>query len=251
MDSRLGGLKLKTSLLALADLALPRVCLICGKPLMLSEKHLCMSCLASLPETHFAALSHNPMADKFNAAMSLDDYEPYAYAAALYYYSSGSPYKLINLSLKYGRNLSSGRYFASLLASQLAASEIYADADLVVPVPLHWSRQLRRGYNQAEVIARELSKGLGIACEPHLLKRNRRTRTQTRLSVEQKAVNVSGAFEINRRRAQKNKEVKHIIVVDDVFTTGATIRACHTALRAFYPPQVRISAVTLGFVGAI
>ena len=83
MDPRLNSLSLKTSLSALLDLVLPRVCVVCGRPLIPQERHLCLECLSDLPETRYAPLGHNPMADRFNAKIQVDEYEPSAYAAAL------------------------------------------------------------------------------------------------------------------------------------------------------------------------
>ena len=83
MDPRLDGQTLKTSLSALLDLVLPRVCVVCGRPLLPQEEHLCLECRADLPQTHYATLGHNPLADRFNARIQTDEYEPYAYAAAL------------------------------------------------------------------------------------------------------------------------------------------------------------------------
>ena len=246
MDPRLTGLDLKTSLSALLDLVLPRVCVVCGRPLMPSEHHLCLECLGDLPETRYATLGHNPMADRFNAKIRVDEYEPYAYAAALYHYRGDAGYKRISQALKYHRDFGTGRWAARLLGTRLAASPLFADVDLVVPVPLHWTRQWQRGYNQAAVIAREVGQLLGAPCAAHLLRRARRTRSQAHLSGEAKARNVSGAFALRRGR---KPAAAHILLIDDVFTTGATLAACHAALRQAYGPQVRISVATLGAVG--
>lgn len=247
MDPRLTGLDLKTSLSALLDLVLPRVCLVCGRPLLPRERHLCTECLADLPETHYAPLGHNPMADRFNARIQVDEYEPYAYAAALFHYRAESGYKKIPQALKYHRNFSAGRWAARLLGGRLAASPLFADVDLVVPVPLHWSRRWRRGYNQAAVIAREVARALDAPCSERLLRRRRRTRSQAHLpGREQRAANVAGAFALRQGRAP---QARHILLIDDVFTTGATLAACHDALRRACSPQVRISVATLGVVG--
>ena len=246
MDPRLTGLDLKTSLSAALDLVLPRVCLVCGRPLLPQERHLCTSCLSDLPETRYAPLGHNPMADRFNARIDPEEYEPYAYAAALFHYRADSGYKKIPQALKYQRNFAVGRHFARLLGVRLAASPLYADVDLVVPVPLHWTRHWRRGYNQAAVIAREVARSLGAPHAPRLLRRCRRTRSQTRLTVAAKAANVSGAFALRRNAAPS---ARHILLIDDVFTTGATLAECHKALRRHYGPQVRISVATLAAVG--
>lgn len=246
MDPRLTGLDLKTSLSALLDLVLPRVCVVCGSPLMPREHHICLECLGDLPETRYAILGHNPMADRFNARIQVDEYEPYAYAAALYHYRADAGYKRISQALKYHQDIGTGRWAARLLGERLADSPLYADVDLVVPVPLHWTRLWQRGYNQAAVIARELGRLLEAPCAERLLRRTRRTRTQTRLSGEAKARNVSGAFAL---RSARRPVARHILLVDDVFTTGATLAACHAALRRAYGPQVRISVATLGVVG--
>lgn len=250
MDPKLELLNLKTSLSAIADLVLPRVCVVCGRALLLQERHICTTCMADLPETHFAACSHNPMADRFNSMIDNERFEPYAYAAALFHYVDDSDYRNITRSLKYGGDVHAGRYFSRMLAARLGASIFYSDVDLVLPVPLHPTRRRARGYNQSEVIAKELADRLGADLETKLLVRTRKTRSQTQLSGEDKKTNVAGAFALRPERIRSlGMQPKHILIVDDVFTTGATLAACHAALRQGFGSEVRISAASLAFAG--
>ena len=244
-------LNLKTALSAIADLVMPRVCVVCGASLDGEEKHICRDCFTDLPLTGFSLLERNPMADKFNAGFNSDEYEPYAHAAALFYYSPESPYSRLTQVLKYDGNISAGRLLSRMLAEDLESSPFYADVDAIVPVPLHWTRFLKRGYNQSAVIARCLSSEMGAPCLPKLLKRTRRTRSQTTLGMEGKALNVSGAFAVDAKSAGRIPAPRHILLVDDVFTSGSTMGACRAALKAHYGPELRVSAASLAFVGRL
>lgn len=264
MDERLRRLTLRSSLSALADLLMPRVCIVCGRTLTARERHICLKCLADMPLTRFERWERNPMAVRYNGKIS--SFEPFQRAAALFFYGD-SGYVNIPQGLKYGRKFAEGRYFAAMLGSCLADSPLFSDVDLVVPVPLHFMRKMRRGYNQAEVIAREVAKALGARMCPRLLVRKRRTRSQTKLSFEDKQANVAGAFAVrpwrgnvlrseresepaspHQTRKEDAGEVRHILIVDDVFTSGATLCACHDALRRIFLPHVRISVATLAVV---
>ena len=277
---------------ALADLLFPRACLVCGCRLGIHERHLCLSCAADVPYTLFWRQPHNPMADRFNAVLERHrgtERMAYAYAAALLYYKG--PYRSIPRALKYHGDLSAGRFYGALLGRRLASAPHFADVDLIIPVPLHWTRRWSRGYNQAEILARALAEALssghlsgrGAVCRTDLLVRARRTRTQTRLSVEEKARNVASAFRVPERsgamarlwrwairlicnvlhirRALFDGEsplfdgesprsvlasARHIVLVDDTFTTGATLYACYAALRPY--TSARISIATLAVV---
>lgn len=235
---------------AIADLLMPRTCLACGAELGPEEEHLCESCWKDLPRTRYWKLRENPMAESFNALIQRNmgenvRYQPYGYAAALYLYKGG--YREISKALKYRRNFAAGRCFGRLLGKTLAETEFFRDVDLVVPIPLHWTRRWQRGYNQAAVIAREVAACLGCPCDTRLLKRTRHTRTQTHLNAEGRAANVAGAFQVNLRgwgklsgKMAKSGEddgvseglrFRHCLLIDDVFTTGATAASCERAIR--------------------
>lgn len=279
---------------AAVDLLLPRVCVVCGRKLYLDEEHLCLMCWAELPLTHFWERSHNPMADKFNGLIetALNGRERYAYAAALFFYDGAGTFRRIPHQLKYHADLRLGRRFGRLLGQKLRLAEHLCDVDLVIPVPLHWTRHWKRGYNQAEVIAAGVARELGIEMRTDILRRRRRTRTQTKVDPRDKSANVTGAFiaritqlnspetlllqEVNvwlnertmpkghtslesqasqeghasqDSQAEGNAGYRHILLIDDVFTSGSTLHACFTALRTVFPPSVRISVASLAFVG--
>ena len=295
MDNRITNITLQTLLRSLGDLLMPRVCAVCGRQLLAQERHLCLVCEAGIPFTRFEGLLHNPMADKYNSLVESSRYER---AAALFYYAGD--YRKITQALKYGRNFSLGRRAARELGTRLAASGLWHGVNIVCPVPLHWTRRWRRGYNQASVIAREVALALRSAASCHserpfchsarpfchserpfchserpfchseraqrveesppfalfvptLLRRVRRTGTQTRLAQEARSVNVSGAFCVRERvarrlRKQIGPDLNEILIIDDVCTTGATLASCYAALRGAFGPDVRISAATLAFV---
>jgi len=238
-------LEMNTILGAVADLALPRVCVVCGRSLTLSEEVICLPCLEDLPQSYLWLQSHNTMADEFNARISgrTPGFEPYSYACALYFYVPGSLYNNISIALKYKRNFAAGEFFASMLAKRICEAPHFADVDAVVPVPLHWTRRWKRGYNQAELIASAIARELHAPLMPQLLVRKHRTNTQTRLGSEAKGANVKGAFCSGKRVPG----LRHILLVDDVYTTGATLAECHHALRKVYDGKLRISVATLAY----
>ena len=235
---------------AMIDMFLPRTCIVCGRKLNLDEKYLCLHCASDLPLTRFGLMNHNPMADRFNEIIqkrSDDSWrrEAYAFASALFFYEDESGYRHIPHQIKYMGNISAGRHFGRMLGRELLFAEWVSDVDMIIPVPLHWRRRWSRGYNQAEIIAEGVSAELGVPMRKEILKRTRLTQTQTRLEVIEKAENVAGAFKVE----VPVTGLKHILLIDDVFTTGSTLHACFQALREVYPYPVRISVATLGFVG--
>ncbi len=264
---------------SLGDLLLPRACVVCGEKLLPKERHLCSSCMADIPQTYYWDLPFNPAADRLNAIIqhkidnscpdtgpddietvgnpdagttdssfaARPEYEPYARCASLFFYNSDNGYRHICHRLKYGGDIALGRRFSRMLGLRLASSPFYSEVDAVVPVPLHWKRQWKRGYNQANIIAAEVAAVLGASLCSKLLVRKRKTRTQTVLTIEEKRKNVAGAFDVNPAAIPAGFSPRHILIIDDVLTTGSTTAECHAALRKIFP-KARISIATLACV---
>ena len=236
----------KTSLRALADLLMPRYCVVCDRELNLKEDYICLCCEMDFPYTHFWELPHNPMADEFNSRLQTFDgvREPYCYASALFFYDDASGYRRIPQKLKYSHLTAQGRVFSRRLGDVLAGADHLADVDAVVPVPLHWARRFKRGYNQAQIIAEEVAGAMGVPLLEGVLSKPRRKSSQTKGGASARAQNISGAF----KAKAPDIPVRHILIVDDTFTTGYTLAACHAALRRVLPAEVRISVASLAFV---
>ena len=237
---------------SLLDLFLPRTCIICGCVLGIQEKSICARCLADMPRTAFSKMRSNQMSERFNNLLQTrtgirSGREKFVYASALFFYRPGSDFRKITHRLKYHSDMATGRYFSRMLGRELVSSCLFSDVDSVIPVPLHWTRRWKRGYNQAEVIAREVASMLGAPVLPKVLKRVRRTGTQTKMSIEEKAANVEGAFIV--RPGVDFSKMKHVLLVDDVFTTGSTLFSCYLAIRKKAGDKLRISIATLACVG--
>ena len=164
---------------------------------------------------------------------------------SLFYYSYDNEYKELLHQVKYGGDVGLGSWLGGMLGRYMR--DCYPSPEVIVPVPLHWRRKWRRGYNQAEVIARGLAEGMGgRPVETGLLRRVKYAVSQTRMHVGNKWENVSGAFSLNPKADLETLRGRHILLVDDVLTTGATAEACWDALRVI--PDIKISYASVAFV---
>jgi ComF family protein len=198
----------------------PRQCEVCGRLLAEGEVVMCTDCIFFMPRTGFHRDPENRLASMFWGRVRIER------AAAFFYYTKGSDYTRLLHRLKYGGRKEIGTELGRMYASELKDSE-YAVADILIPVPLHRSRQRQRGYNQSALIAGGLSDVLGIPSQTGNLVRDSRTSTQTRRGRFERFLNMEGRFRVVNAQAIAGK---HILLVDDVITTGATIEACAQAL---------------------
>lgn len=218
----------------------PAICPVCGNALAPGERTICLHCRWDMPLTGYWMAEDNP------ACMMLRSHiADLHHASALLYFRHESGYRAMIHSLKYSGRRDIAVALGEMFGRELRESALYDDIDLLVPVPLHWTKRIHRGYNQAEEICIGLSRSMGIPCDFRSLKRIRRTQTQAlHRDSEARRKNVEGAFRLRRPDRFCGR---HILLVDDVLTTGATITACAEAIRNA-TPDARISVATLATV---
>lgn len=218
----------------LGELVFPRTCVVCGQKLLQTEKYLCLPCVLHLPYTDHHRVSGNPMEQLFYGRV------PVERACAFFEFKKGSHYQQLLHELKYRGQKELGDVLGQRFGAQLAGDSVLAAADFICPVPLHPKKERKRGYNQSFHIARGLSQALGIPLNRENLYRSAETSTQTRKSRWERWQNVEGIFAV---RDPELFDGKHLILVDDVITTGATIEACASAVLSRC--QAKISVATL------
>lgn len=205
----------------LLDFIFPRHCIVCGEILSSGEKDICVNCLVSLPlieERHCAEV------EKLFWGIV-----PVERAASYMYYRKGSPYNRLLHYLKYKERPEVGVRLAVAAANEIAKDGFFDGIELIVPLPLSRKKLRQRGYNQCDYIAEGISQVTGIPVKKGCVQRTVANETQTHKSRDERWQNVKGIF------AAKNIEVlrgRHILLVDDVLTTGATLASCATTLVA-------------------
>ena len=220
------------------ELFFPRYCVVCGRRLLKAEEHLCVRCMTRLPRTRLHLQADNKMEKDLWGKMSLGR------ASAFLHYTQGDDSRKILYELKYYGNSRLGIFLGRLMANELRASGFFQGIDCIVPVPLHEKKERQRGYNQSEMLAEGISAITGIPICRDWLVRIRYSDTQTRKGNYERWMNVKDVFEC---KAGDVCDGKHILLIDDVLTTGATIVACADALSRL--PHLRLSVLTLALAG--
>lgn len=232
-------IRIKNALNDFLELFYPRLCVGCGKKLYRDERFVCLECLSSLPLTQDHESADNFVEQHLYGRPFIES------ATALMLYEKESvPQKLLH-EIKYHGAKELARSLGRMLGRDLRGGR-FASVDMIVPVPLHPNRLKWRGYNQSEWFAMGLSEELGLPVRTDLVERVTETSTQTKKNAEERWENVQGIFSLKKDAPLQDIKGKHVLVVDDVITTGATLMACAAAIATI--GDVRVSAASLAAV---
>lgn len=224
---------------AIAALLFPPACEICGGVLTDGERHLCLECLTALPRTDYHLIPKN---NDIHHHLS-DNHVLVDRAASMFFYSRGEASTTPILSAKYRNRPSILAYLGQVYANEIKGSGFFDGIDSIIPVPSHWTRLLKRGYNQTDYLARGLSAATGIPVDRRLIKLTTPHATQTRRNARQRAANVENTYALTRHG--RSSRPAHFLVVDDIITTGATLHDCLRAITEGLPGS-RLSVISLG-----
>ena len=229
----------KISMLSrLLDVLIPRYCLMCDTKLAVTERFFCQVCNMDLPRTSYVLVpDDNEMARLFFGRMEVER------CAALFFYQSHSAISRVIHALKYDGYADIGVSFGMMMAREFGSHGFFDDIDFIVPVPITIGRRLRRGYNQAQKIAEGISMVTGLPIRNDVVCRRKFSSSQTDKYRLQRIENVEQAFEALPHA--QDCEGCHILLVDDVVTTGATLISCAQAIAK--QAHARYSVASIAF----
>lgn len=216
------------------SLLFPSLCAGCSEPLVKGEEILCLKCIADLPITGFESYMDNPVAKIFWGRVDIE------FATTFCFFEKGNRIQAVLHKLKYKGDWEVGVFLGKYYANELIRGGKFDDIDIVVPVPLHPQKLKKRGYNQSEGIAKGMSETFNKAMEAGNLFRKQSTGTQTQKSRYGRWENVESAFGIKQPEMFTNK---HLLLVDDIVTTGATLEACCSVLSEIEGVKISIATI--------
>lgn len=212
----------------------PRNCVSCDNSLYKHEEQVCNFCYLNLPKTNFHKQQRNPVDALFYGRT------PLLLASSFYLFTKKGSIQKVLHSIKYKSNKDLAVLVGKWYAEDLKENPIISKADYIIPVPLHSKKFKQRGFNQSEEFAIGLSEGLTIPLNTSVLQRKEFTSTQTKKNKYERWENVEDVFELIIPETFKNK---HIVLVDDVITTGATIEACCQLLQQIEGIQISVLSI--------
>ena len=219
---------------SLLHLFFPHICEGCGSDELDENSMLCAKCFSDLPETGFIGKKDNVVEKIFYGRIRVE------HATSAFYFTKDSLMQRMMVQLKYKNNRAAGRYLGKLLGMQLQACPDYNDIDMIIPLPLNPRKQKKRGYNQAEEIANGMFTVWPKPVVTDIAYRQYFTETQTHKNRISRWQTMDGVFAI---RDEQLLVGKHILLIDDVITTGATLEACGQAILAVEGTRLSIASV--------
>lgn len=219
---------------SLLHLAFPHVCAGCGTDILNSKHPVCLRCLNALPQTYFHQYTNNPVERLFWGRL------PLAAATAQYYFTKESLMQRLMHQFKYRSNKTIGFYLGEQIGNSLHHTNRFESIDALVPLPLFAAKERARGYNQATVLCEGIAEVLQKPLLTNCIARTVHTESQTKKSRIDRWQNMEGRFEVHDKKSIAGK---HLLLVDDVVTTGATLEACGRALLEV--DNVQLSIATL------
>jgi ComF family protein len=216
------------------SLLFPELCNACGTNLYYGEKEICTKCIYDLPYTDYHLHPDNPVAKQLWGRLNCNA------AMAMLYFRKGTKVQNLMHSLKYKSQKEVGVKLGNLLGEKLKLSNQYNGIDLIIPVPLHPKKERLRGYNQSEYIATGIADVLKVPVSINNLIRHKITDSQTKKARYTRYENMQAVFNINQ--AEQLQKL-HVLLVDDVITTGATLEACSNVLLKAGIEKLSIAAI--------
>ncbi len=216
---------MKEILRDIVDFFMPRTCHLCGCTLRDSERVFCVRCVETLPRSLYHHMPLNPMERRFAGIV------PFVRATGHFIYSRNSELASAIHDMKYRQFPSVGHRLGEIVGEELHMAGFFSGADCIAGVPMHWWKKARRGYNQADFIAEGLSAAVGLPVVD-ALEATRSHKTQTAMTLDQRIANLSGTFRVT---APEKLQGKGLVLVDDVCTTGSTLRSLASEIAQAVP----------------
>lgn len=224
---------------SLFELVFRPSCAVCGEGLLKGESTICTTCRWDMPLTDYWSMRENYLVERLAGRF------PFVHASALMFFRHDSQYRSLIHRMKYSSRPDIAHSLGEIYGLYLSQSELYRDIEIVVGVPLHFTKRIKRGFNQSEEFARAVAQSMGVEYDHNSIRRIKRTQTQARLqSGEQRARNVEHAFRVVHPDRIAGRK---ILLVDDVITTGATIEAVALAITSQSPSTI----ISIGAIAVV
>lgn len=217
-----------------SHLFFPHNCAGCGNDIVSEGQLLCMKCISQLPLTGFEMHADNPIEKNFWGKLNIQ------HASSLLYFSKDSFLQNLLHQFKYKGKKEVGFYFGKMMGNVILKSNRFKNIDTLIPLPLFFSKEKKRGYNQATILCEGMSAVMHLPILKNAVIRSIATETQTKKNRIERWQNIDGKFEIKDFTSLKNK---HVLLVDDVITTGATLEACAMAIQNAENTKVSIATL--------